>query len=475
MHKAKLINIVCLIATVLLNMADVKSQHKQPNILFVLADDWSYPHAGIYGDEIIKTPNFDKVAKTGIVFSNSYATAPSCTPSRAAILTSQYPHQLQEGGNLWGTLPVRYPNYTDLLEKNGYYVGFIRKGWGPGDYKPGGYTQDPAGKEFNDFKSFFSSKPKVKPFHFWFGSRDPHRPYVAGSGEKSGINVDAIKVPVIWPNVREVKSDIADYYFAVQRLDKELGEILEILEKANELDNTLIVVTSDNGMPFPRGKANLYTLGTRMPLAISWKNVIQPNQKVSAFINHIDFAPTFLEAANIPVPKDFEGKSLMPIFKNTSNIKNRDTIFFERERHANVRNGDLSYPGRAVRTKKYLYIYNCEPDYWPAGDPQGYKAVGPFGDIDNSPTKTYMVEHQKDPAGRKIFNYSFAKRQAEELYDVQGDPDELVNLVNNKKFLSIKNNMKKALMTWMIKTNDPRSIDPHDKRWDKFPYYGKKL
>lgn len=86
-----------------------------------------------------------------------------------------------------------------------------------------------------------------------------------------------------------------------------------------------------------------------------------------------------------------------------------------------------------------------------------------------------MLEHQKEPAGRKIFNCSFAKRQAEELYDVQGDPDELVNLVNNKKSLSIKNNMKKALMKWMIKTNDPRSIDPYDKRWDKFPYYGKKL
>ena len=235
----------------------------QPNILFVIADDWSYPHASIYGDKVIKTPNFDRVAREGALFDNAYCAAPSCSPSCAAILTGQMPHRLEQRANLWGVLDKQYPNYTRILENQGYYVGLTRKGYGPGNFKAGGYDFNPAGKPYPDFATFYAQAPKDKPFCFWFGTTDPHRPYDLGTGEQAGMKPGQVQVPGWLPDSPVVRGDILDYYFEVQRLDRELGEMLKILEDVGQLDNTLVVVTSDNGMPFPRGKATLYDSGTR--------------------------------------------------------------------------------------------------------------------------------------------------------------------------------------------------------------------
>jgi len=110
----------------------------RPNILFCLADDWSWPYASIAGDKVVKTPTFDRVARQGVLFTNAYVTAPSCTPSRGSILTGQWHWRLEEGGNLWSTLPAKFPVYPDLLERAGYHIGYTRKGWGPGQVEPGG-------------------------------------------------------------------------------------------------------------------------------------------------------------------------------------------------------------------------------------------------------------------------------------------------------------------------------------------------
>ena len=109
------------------------SADPRPNLLFSIADDWSWPHAGVYGDRVIKTPTFDRVAREGVLFTHSFCAAATCSASRAAILTGRYPHELESGGNLWGTLPAKFEVYPDILEREGYFVGFTRKGWGPGD------------------------------------------------------------------------------------------------------------------------------------------------------------------------------------------------------------------------------------------------------------------------------------------------------------------------------------------------------
>src|SRR5262249_42594005 len=201
----------------------------RPNVLYCLADDWSWPHAGVYGDQVVKTPVFDKLAAEGMLFHRAYSVAPSCTPSRAAMLTGQWIHRLEESGNLWSILQKKFATYPEILEANGYVIGLQGKGWGPGSVKDAGRTRNPAGPDFKSFAEFMKTVPADKPFCFWYGSRDPHRAYVPGSGVKSGMKIEDVKVPPYFPDTPEVRSDILDYYFAVQRFDRDMGNILKVL------------------------------------------------------------------------------------------------------------------------------------------------------------------------------------------------------------------------------------------------------
>ena len=457
----------------------------RPNILLAIADDWSWPHASAYGDPTVKTPVFDRVAREGALFTRAFAAAPSCTPSRAALLTGRYPHQLEEGGVLHGFLPARFPVYTDLLEQAGYYAGFTRKGWGPGRFEPGGRTRNPAGAPFSDFETFLRGRPAGRPFVFWFGSQDPHRPYEEGSGAASGIDLASIRVPAFLPDTPEVRRDLADYFFEVQRFDRELGEILERLRTLGELDNTLVVITADNGMPFPRAKANVYDAGIHVPLAVRWPGRAKPGLVSDAFISLSDLAPTFLEAAGLTPPSSMSARSILGVAGSPSTssgpsrassrdgggTQGRERVFLERERHANVRKGDLSYPVRAVRTGDWLYIRNFRPDRWPAGDPELYVSVGPFGDIDGGISKTLLLDRREHPAIARFFALATAKRPAEELYDLNADPAQLTNVADDPNRSDAKARLRRMLDEWMRTTGDPRATTDDD-RWDRYPYYG---
>ena len=443
---------------------------RRPNILLAIADDWSWPHAGAYGDPTVKTPVFDRVAREGALFTRAFAAAPSCTPSRAALLTGRSPHQLAEGGVLHGFLPDTFPVYTDLLEQAGYHVGYTRKGWGPGRFEAGGRTRNPAGPLFSDFEAFLRNRPPGRPFAFWFGSTDPHRPYEQGSGAQSGIDIASIRVPRFLPDTPEVRGDLADYFFEVQRFDREVGEILERLRALGELDNTLVVITADNGMPFPRAKANVYDAGARLPFAMRWPDRVKAGFVTGAFVSLSDLAPTFLDAAGVTVPDSMSARSLLGVAAGSS-AEGRDKVFIERERHANVRKGDLSYPVRAVRTDEWLYIRNFRPDRWPAGDPEMYIAVGPYGDIDGGPSKSLLLERRGSPSIARFFDLATARRPAEELYDLKTDPDQLANVATDPGRNSTKARLRRMLDEWMRTTGDPRATTDDD-RWDRYPYYG---
>jgi N-sulfoglucosamine sulfohydrolase len=442
----------------------------RPNILLAIADDWSWPHAGAYGDPTVKTPAFDRMAREGVLFTHAFAAAPSCTPSRAALLTGRAPHQLEEGGVLWGFLPERHAVYTDLLEQAGYYVGFTRKGWGPGQFEPGGRTRNPAGQPFGDFDTFLRSRPAGRPFAFWFGSQDPHRPYEEGSGAASGIDLASIRVPAFLPDTPEVRRDLADYFFEVQRFDRELGVIVERLRALGELDNTLIVITADNGMPFPRAKANVYDGGARVPLVMRWPARAKAALVSDAFVSLSDLAPTFLEAAGLTPPAAMSARSMLALAAGAQ-VPGRDRIFLERERHAHVRRGNLSYPVRAVRTADWLYIRNMRPDRWPAGDPEMVFSVGPYGDIDGGLTKTLLLERRNDPAFARFVALATAKRPAEELYDLKTDPAQVNNVAGDARHAATKARLRRELDEWMRTTGDPRATTDDD-RWDRYPYYG---
>lgn len=444
-------------------------QDKKPNILFLMADDWSFPHAGVYGDQVVRTPTFDKLAAEGALFMNAYTASPSCSPSRASVLTGRFPHQNEDGGNLWPEWPAQFPTYVSLLEEIGFFTGSTRKGWGPGDYQVSGLAHNPAGKEFSDFREFFEERPAGQPFTFWFGSSDPHREYVPNTGIQTGMKLEDVKVPGFFPDLDCIRNDILDYYFEVERFDRECGQIIRILEEAGELDNTIVVMTSDNGMPFPRAKANLYDYGTRTPLVIRWPERIKAGTVINSFINFVDFAPSFLAAADLK-SENMSGESFWEVL--SGNRIGKTEVFLERERHANVRKGDQSYPMRAIRNHQYLYIWNPMPERMPAGDPSVHQSVGQFGDVDHSITKFLIMEMKgKSKAGQPdYFELTFGQRPEEELYDVVSDPFQLNNLAGKEEFLGVKSQLRQQLYSWMTETGDLRAKEPRSLYWDKVRY-----
>ena len=468
------VQIILLIATSILSnslSAKPPAPDPRPNILLAIADDWSYPHAGVYGDKVVKTPTFDRVAREGILFSRAFCASPSCSPSRASILTGQAPHRLEDGGNLWGTLPAKFAVYPDLLEASGYVVGHMGKGWAPGYL--GDRTRNPAGPGFKSFEAFLKTVPPGKPFCFWYGSRDPHRPYRRGQGAESGMKPQDVVVPPFLPDAPEVRGDILDYYFAVQRYDHDTGEILKQIEAAGQLDNTLVVMTSDNGMPFPRAKTNLYDSGSHMPLAIRWPAKLKAGQTLDDLISLTDLAPTFLEIAGLPIPSDMTGRSFAPQMLGEKSDKPREALFIERERHANVRKGDLSYPVRAIRTDSFMYLRNLRPDLAPAGDPEMWKSVGPFGDIDSGPSKDLILNHRDTAAIADFFQLACGLRPPEELYDLQKDPAQLHNVIDYPEYAAARKSLRAQLDTWMQSTADPRATagGAYD-AFDKYKYTG---
>jgi uncharacterized sulfatase len=439
----------------------------RPHILFAIADDHSWPHAGAYGDPVVNTPAFDRLAREGVLFERAYCAAPSCTPSRGAVLTGQWPHRLGEGGNLWSRLHRKFAVYPDLLEAAGYRVGHTRKGWGPGTIQGTGRTRNPAGDRFKSFEEFLKGQPKDKPFCFWFGSYEPHRGYRKGSGKAAGIDLDAIAVPPFLPDEPEVRSDIADYYVEVQQFDAQVAGLLKTLDQAGLAQNTLVVMTSDNGMPFPRAKANLYDYGTHMPLVVRWPARVQGGRKVGEFVSFTDFAPTFLEAAGLAAPQEMSGRSFLHLLTGApapADAPRRDHVFVERERHADGRGGTLSYPMRAIRTADYLYIRNLEPDRWPACDPPAYR------DIDGSPTKAFLLAHRDDPQVAPLFRLACAKRPAEELYDMKKDPGELHNVADRPEHADAKKDLRARLDRWMAAAADPRATGG-GQQFDRYPYH----
>jgi arylsulfatase A-like enzyme len=443
---------------------------KRPNILLALADDWMWPHASIAGDAVVKTPTFDRLARRGVLFENAYVSAPSCTPSRAAILTGQYHWRLEEGANLGGTLPAKFPVYPDLLEAAGYHAGFTRKGWSPGVAAPGGRKRNPAGNAYEDFEAFLAQRPAGAPFCFWFGSTDPHRPYQWESGLRDGIDPAKVTVPPYLPDTPTVRKDICDYYWKVQRYDREVGALLDRLEKKGELDNTLVVMTGDNGWPFPRSKATVYETGTHVPLAIAWPGRAQGGRRVSDFVSMSDLAPTFLEAAGLKPPEQMTARSLAPLLASGKSGRvepRRNHVLTGMERHVPCR-GEIrgGYPTRALRTCDFHYIRNFQPDRWPSGDPAPPDTafaelakttfVG-FADIDAGPSKAELVTRRDEPAVRPLFDLACAKRPAQELYDLRSDPYALKNIAAEPRYAATLRELDTQLMSELKATGDPRA------------------
>ena len=270
-----------------------------------------------------------------------------------------------------------------------------------------------------------------------------------------------------------MRNDLLDYLVEIETFDQQVSRAMAMLEDTGQLDNTIVVVTSDHGMPFPRAKASLYDAGTHVPLAIRWpKGIRGPGRDVNAFVNLSDLAPTFLEAAGLTPPSMMTACSLTGIFGATGTVS-RPAAFFAMERHDGCRAGGKGYPCRAIRTADYLYIHNFEPTRWPSGSPDASVCARsiPFGEIDTSPTKTFMMEHRNKHGVARLAELAFGIRPAEELYDLNNDPYQMVNVAGALAMAEIQASLRKRLFHHLTETRDPRIVGG-TVDWDYYPYYG---
>jgi arylsulfatase A-like enzyme len=469
------VSIAALAGTALLGgcKMEKKKAEKKPNFLILMSDNHSWNHLGCYGDPVVKTPNIDKIAEDGVRFTNAFCSAPSCTPARASMLTGQDIWRLEEGANLWGTLPAKFEVYPDVLENAGYLVGYEGKGWGPGDTEASERDRNPGGDQYDSFEEFYNEREKGQPFMYWFSSRDPHRPFKRNGGKKAKIDLDKIVVPSYLPDCKEVREDIADYYAEIQHFDKEVGGYISLLKEMGQLDNTIVIVCSDNGWQMPRGLANLYDMGTKIPMIVSMPERFKGSRVVEDFIYLTDLAPTFLELAGLSIPEYMTAKSLVNILESDKSgviEPERDFVVTARERHAYVRKNGAGYGGRAIQTKDYLYIRNYEENNWPAGDPPLY------GDVDAHmlqypcPAKMYLLENKDKEGVSQLFDLAFAKRPAEELYDLKKDPDQMVNVAADANYLEIKKQMQDKMNKYLTETKDPRVVGG-EMKWMNAEYF----
>lgn len=493
----------------------------RPNILFAFADDWGR-HASAYArldgpgtlNDLVRTPHFDRLAREGVLFRSAFVSAPSCTPCRSALLSGQHFWRTGRGAILQGAVwDEAQPSFALLLRDAGYHLGKSYKVWSPGqpaDAPYGGqkHAYEAAGRRFNqfsqnvtrlvaegtdlnaakqalydeviaNFEAFLDARSPGQPFCFWFGPVNVHRPWVRGSGHSLwGLDPEDLegKLPPFLPDVPEVREDLADYFGEIMAFDHALGLLLERLRVRGLLENTLVVVSGDHGAPgFPHGKCNLYDFGSSVPLAIAGAGT-RGGRVIDDLASLTDLAPTFLEAAALPIPPRMTGRSLLGLLKSDRSGRldpKRDAVFIGRERHVeNARDAFLPYPQRALRTHDFLYLINFHPDRWPLGEPYRLEDRQPptaaeladntrvtLPDEDAGPTKAWLVTHRGDVAWKPFFERAYGKRPREELYDLAKDPHQVRNVAGEAAYAAVRAELEQRLLREMERTGDPRRRD----------------
>jgi arylsulfatase A-like enzyme len=522
-----------LILIALLTLAQLAAAADAPrwNILFVFADDWgryASCYKGLDGrptiNDVIATPNIDRIAKDGVLFRNAFVNAPSCTPCRSSLLTGRYFFNTNRGAILNGAVwDDTIPTYPLMLRDSGYTIGKSYKVWSPGtpaDAPFGGqkYAYEKAGRAPNNFSEevtarvakgmtlekareellaqvrgnfddFLAARQPGQPWHYFFGTTTTHRTWVKGSGKALwGIEPDSLKgkLPQFLPDVPEIREDVADYLGECQAVDAYVGTLVQRLQETGEADRTLIDISGDHGMPgVPFGKCNLYDHGTSVALVVRVPGGTG-GRVVDDFVRLPDLAPTFMEIAGVTPPADLYGRTLLPLLRSEKSgtiDPARDWVITGRERHvATAREDNLPYPMRALRTPGYVYIRNYMPDRWPLGTPTGITATDTpafdalqnttytaFADMDASPTKAWVITHRNEPQWKNYYDMAFGKRPAEELYDVKKDPDMVNNLAGNTDFAKTKEAMAARLTTELTRAQDPRIVE-NPPRFERAPF-----
>lgn len=481
----------------------------RPNLLILFADDLGR-YASAYADpsvpsvnDAIQTPVFDQIAREGVLATNAFVSAPSCTPSRAALVSGR--HFFRNGScsqlhhKWYGDAPDPWEmvqGYGQLLEQAGYHVGISYKNhvknrhfgerFQSAGQRVNSYSQFLAKQEDlelakqrldqecrENFQAFLEQRDAGQPFLYSFHPTNPHRHWVRGSGKASwGIDPDQLrgKMPSFLPDVDVIREDFADYLGEAMAFDRSCGVLIEELRKRGELDNTLVLISGDHGAPgFPRGKTNCYDFGARVLFAARWPQRIQAGFVLEQPISLIDVAPTLLAAAGLAPVKSMNGQNLLPAWESGDASALRSWALIGREVHvARARESKLPYSSRALRTADYLYIVNFTSERSPNGDAASEldaelpfdqlakSTYATYADIDAGPTKAWMVRNQAVAEFAWHWQLGFGQRPRLELYRLADDPDQVRNLASDPAYAKTLAKLHAQLMAELERSEDPR-------------------
>jgi len=430
---------------VCLSLFPATSRAAVPNFIVFIADDMAWDDCGAYGHPHIQTPGIDRLAAEGMRFDNAYLTCSSCSPSRASIMTGRYPHNTGGAHQLHNPLSGDQIIFPELLRDAGYYTASAGK-WHLGSASIPKF--DLVETKMNRWVQTLRDRPQDKPFFMWLAFSDPHRGYREGIIDHPHSPEDVI-VPPYLPDTPETRKDLALYYDEITRLDGVVGRVAEELERQGETENTMIAFLSDNGRPFPRCKTTVYTSGVKTPFIVKWPASVSAGTTTDSLVSSIDLAPTLLELAGVTPGSTFQGVSFAPLLKDPSATV-REYAFSEQNWH------DFDDFQRAVRDKQFNYIRTWYTDIPNTPPADAVKSI------------TYQKMHELRTAGKlnkAQLNPYVTPRPAEELFDVEADPHELHNLVDDPQYAAALQRMRGVLEEWQAETNDEI---PTERRRDEF-------
>ncbi len=437
--------------------SDAPHGGKRPNIVWLCLEDCS-ANLGCYGDRQAITPNIDKLASEGAVFTRAFTHGPICAPSRGGIASGMYATTI--GAHHLRSVLLSPPEiFTQYLREAGYYVT-----WGGGpDFcatNPGNGKQDfnyiPRPKSFDAIVDYLAKAPR-EPFFAFGNIFNTHEGQIS-SDEDTQDNTamltpqqrhDPAKmvVPPYLPDVPQVRRHIANYYDAMTANDYRVGQVLAALDRQGLADNTIVFVFSDHGWGLPRGKRWLYDTGIREPLIVRWPGRIQPGTVRDELVAWIDLAPTALHAAGVAIPRQMQGHALLD-----PQTKRRPYVFAARDR------ADETFERiRAVRDERFKYIRNFYPEL-PYDQRIKY--------AEHRPSMVALRELHAEGKLNATQEQAFfaAVKPPEELYDVQADPWEIHNLADDAQYAARLKQMSAALDQWMVETKDMGEIPEEELR-----------
>ena len=414
---------------------------RQPNFIIFIADDVSWDDLGCYGNPFVSTPNIDQLAQRSIRFTNAYLTASSCSPSRNSIITGRYPHNTG-AAELHTEPPLEMVSFPEVLRSHGYYTVQAGK-FHMGKYAERGFDviyrnseEIGDGGELSWVNSV-KERPRDRPFFMWFAALDAHRPW--GPNEYSGTHQsDHITPPFYLADGAETRKDLAKYYDEIARFDFYIGEVIKELQAQEALENTFILVMADNGRPFPHSKTRVNDRGMKTPFLVYWPDKIRQAQLSHSLVSSIDIAPTILSLAGAAPQNSIQGVSFEKLIANPE-LPFRNYVFAEHNWH------DYEAHERMVLSHQYLYIYNSRP-MQPQLGPADAVGSPSYAELNALKAKNQLSAIQAD-----LF---ITPRPVEELYHLESDTLQLVNVASHPGYGKDLAKMKEILQFWSDQTGD---------------------